>query len=135
MSCTKTLDVRDLSVNCLSVLRRESTTLRAGESCLSADSPLAAHLSAICKPSDGECCLISAEFSDLVITYAQHYIRCWMLNDHLQDSLTLEPSQQIDTLFPAIMSAVPSISLRDFDVRRDEIISELMDASMNVGFL
>lgn len=30
---------------------------------------------------------------------------------------------------------VPCISLHDFDDRRDEIIKELMDASMNVGFL
>lgn len=33
------------------------------------------------------------------------------------------------------MSEVPTISLRDFDQRRPEIIEELMDASMNVGFL
>lgn len=31
--------------------------------------------------------------------------------------------------------SVPCISLHDFDKRRDEIIKELMDASMNVGFL
>lgn len=30
--------------------------------------------------------------------------------------------------------SVPTISLHDFDSRRDEIIQELMDASMNVGF-
>ncbi|ORY20998.1 hypothetical protein BCR39DRAFT_554336 [Naematelia encephala] len=32
------------------------------------------------------------------------------------------------------MSAVPTISLKDFDARKEEITQQLMDASINVGF-
>ena len=40
----------------------------------------------------------------------------------------------IDSIF-SNMSTVPTISLRDFESRRPDIIKELLDASTNVGFL
>jgi hypothetical protein len=58
-----------------------------------------------------------------------YYIRVQLELDHPQ----LQNIPSPNTMSSA--SQVPTISLKNFDERRSDIIEELMDASMNVGFL
>ena len=59
---------------------------------------------------------------------------CTTIHIHL-DSQKIIPQAPKRIRASTTMSAVPTISLHDFEARRPEIIAQLMDASTNVGFL